>query len=399
MRKGPWHQFGDRSQRMALEQLQSGIGEGIILSPRDLSWSKSQHYSRLYGELGADVLIDQQFYFPDYSNANLKSYSISCHRASVNQLCQISDTELIELSNHLIEINRGLASSAVIAPAVVYESGRSDIIQLNGRLFSAAKRAGESLAIPTYASVMVGLSVTSSNETLMSVLSHATSLDADGWYFGYQFPDERIPSNLQDVFRFCTAGISLACTGKPVLHAYAGPMGLLSLAVGATGAGIGHFQNQWRFSPRRWQSGSGQGGGGDAPPRYFSTNLWGTIVYPDELVQLSSQLRTSVITPSPFSSQVSTSSQMLWSRWDANKHLIYLICSKISSFSGTQSSRQIARDVIQILDNAISLHQDILNSGINLSDNTSAYQANWRTAIANLLSNQSQDFDYLELIT
>ena len=36
MRRGAWHQFGDRSQRLVLEQLQGGVGVGAIIAPATL---------------------------------------------------------------------------------------------------------------------------------------------------------------------------------------------------------------------------------------------------------------------------------------------------------------------------------------------------------------------------
>ena len=37
MKRGAWHQCGDRSQKLVVEQLTAGHGVGVILSPRDLS--------------------------------------------------------------------------------------------------------------------------------------------------------------------------------------------------------------------------------------------------------------------------------------------------------------------------------------------------------------------------
>ena len=37
MNRGAWHQCGDRSQRLVIEQLEAGRGVGVILSPRDLT--------------------------------------------------------------------------------------------------------------------------------------------------------------------------------------------------------------------------------------------------------------------------------------------------------------------------------------------------------------------------
>ena len=71
MRRGAWHQCCDKSQRLVYEQLQNEIGAGVIISPRDLSMPSAVQYAQMYHDAGAHVLIDQQFYTPDFSNQPL----------------------------------------------------------------------------------------------------------------------------------------------------------------------------------------------------------------------------------------------------------------------------------------------------------------------------------------
>lgn len=269
-------------------------------------------------------------------------------------------------------------------------------MELNRRLFTFAKQVGDELNIPTYATVMLGRSVTSANSTLAAALSNATALNSDGWYFGFEFSQDRIPYMQEDVFRCCVAGLTLACTGKPVLHAYAGPMALLSLGFGATGTAIGHAQNVWHFQRKRWEQAKGRGGNTKSPPRFFSKSLWGTIVYPDETIQLKPALRNQVLTQSPFSTP--TTSNLQWGQWEANKHLVNIICSTVAEIAATDDPRKNASDAINILEGALALHASIADAGVKLRDNTSAYQKNWLLAMRDLINNHSDDYDYLEML-
>jgi len=400
MRRGSWHQFGDRSQLLAIEQLQQGAGGGVILSPRDLPQHKAIEYAQRYHGLGAHVLIDQQFYVPHFSNPNLASYPVSRYRTQTAQMHQITDQDLAALATELYTINKLLSTDGLIAPAFVYEAGRPDIVQLNAQLFNAAKQAGDDLGIPTYATVIIGRSATSSDQTLSVILSQATALNSDGFYYGFEFIPERIPSSREAVLRCCTAGLTLACTGLPVLHAYAGPMALLSLGFGAKGSAIGHNQNLWYFNRTRWAPPTGQGGGGGAPPRFFSSSLWGTVVYPDEVALLSPALRSQVLTHSPFSQSVSPNPPFVnWSRWDAYKHLVNAICSVVSNIAANNDPRANANAAIALLQGAVDLHSDIAASGVLLRDDTNAYQGNWLAAMNDLLNRHSSDFDYLALLS
>jgi hypothetical protein len=399
MKRGAWHQCGDKSQRLVQEELDNGIGSGVIISPRDLKLEGAKTYAEGYRDKGAEVVLDPQFHIPEYTNPQLATYGFSEYRAGISQLNQIGDSDLAALSQTLEVTNRTLGSSAVIAPAVIYEAARGDIVQLNARLFFAAKQAGEALGIPTYATVVIGNSVGASMQTLMPVLSQATALPSDGWYFAFEFEAERIPSDQAAIERTGKAILTLSTTGLPVLHAYAGPLSLLSPGFGATAAGIGHSQNTWRFSPERWQPPSGQGGGGDAPARFFSNTLWGTLIYPDETARLSGSLSNRILTHSPFSTEVRQSPPQPWARWAANKHLVYLIAETVTQVAQRGSARNCARAARDILQGAIALHGDIATAGLQLADGTNRYQANWLAAIDAVLENARNDYDYLELIT
>src|SRR5690606_4480549 len=127
--------------------------------------------------------------------------------------------------------------------------------------FRAAKAAGDNLGLPTIATILIGHSATASTQLVEQVLSYATALNSDGWYFGFEFQADRVPAEVEPVSICINSGLILASTGKPVLHAYAGPMSLLSFAFGATATGIGHNQNLWQFSRERWLPAE-QGGGG-----------------------------------------------------------------------------------------------------------------------------------------
>jgi hypothetical protein len=396
MQRGAWHQCGNRSQKLASEQLGHKSGVGVIISPRDLSRDNAVKYAQEYRSLGGEVLIDYQYYVPEFTNDQLDSYPISRFRLDVSTLNKISDQDLADLGNELRLDHKDLTPSAVVAPAVVYQAGRPDIVQLNARFFTCAKRVADDLGIPIYATVVLGRSVTSSDHTVRTTLSQATALDADGWYFGFEFEDERIPSSRDAVRRCCVAGLTLACTGKPVLHAYAGPMGLLSFGFGAAAVGVGHSQNLWKFTRDRWALAPSQGGGGDAPARFFSSELWGTIVYPDETSQLSPAIRDKILTHSPFCEPVLSSLE--WNRWDSGKHLVYCLAQEFSNLASEKDLRKNVKSAIARLENAISLHEAIEKESVFLTDDTTAYHANWKAALEDFLSQNESDFDYFDLL-
>ena len=398
MNRGAWHQCGNRSQRLVEEQLQAGHGVGVILSPRDLTRDTAIDYATRYAALQAPVLLDPQFYVPDFSNDNLETYGLSAFRTSLGTLGQLTAADMSALSSELQSLGTALGVSAVIAPAVMYEAGRPDIDELNGRLFEAAKAAGDALGVPTLATVTLAQSITGSDSTVAAAVDAATATHADGWYYAFEFKEERLPSSREAVRRCCDAGLSLALTGKPVLHAYAGPMCLLSYGFGTTAVGIGHSQNLWKFTRQRWEPSTGHGGGGDAPPRFFSTTLWGTVVYPDETQAMEATLREQILTPTSFSAPVMANPPAPWPRWEAGKHLVCALAQTAADLAAIATARASAVVAADRLAGAVALYGQIRQTGLHVRDNSDSYQENWRLALSEVLANRVADYDYLELL-
>jgi len=171
---------------------------------------------------------------------------------------------------------------------------------------------------------------------------------------------------------------------------------VVSFGFGATGAAIGHSQNLWKFTRDRWMPAGSQGGGGDAPARFFSDVLWGTIIYPDETSQLPTQMRNLILTTSPFSGGVA--SNLPWPRWESGKHLLYVLAQQFSAMAAEKDPRRNAHAAIAILEKAVLLHADIQQRNVFLADNTNVYQSNWKTALEDLLRDNQQDFDFIDLM-
>ena len=51
--------------------------------------------------------------------------------------------------------------------------------------FDISKQVGDEIGISTYATVVLGRSAASSDQTQRAILAPVTSLNADGWYFAY----------------------------------------------------------------------------------------------------------------------------------------------------------------------------------------------------------------------
>lgn len=396
MQRGAWHQLGWNDQKRVIELLQHQAGVGVIVSPRDLSFPKAQEYVPHYKAEGASVLLDPQWHIPGFTNTQLDDYPTAELRASVTDLVDISDSALDDLRGKLVSENATLGTDAIIAPAIVYAAGRQDIVQLNARLHDTARSAAAELGVPCYGTAFLGSSVTNSHQLVEATLSSITSLNCDGWYFGFEFAAERVPSSTDAVYRCLHAALLLALTGKPVMHAYAGPMGILSFAAGCNAAASGASQKQWRFCPERWEVSTSTGGNNAAPARYFSRRLWGTIVFPDETALLPNSLLQQILEATPFAPNPLPTT---WTKTEATKHLAFSIATGIQAVASGNSFAQCRQLADDVLSTAVTLHSEIaVQHAIQLRDDSACYQANWRAALNILAQNHADDFEFLDLL-
>lgn len=401
MKRGLWHQCGNRSQTIAMEQLKLGIGSGVILSPRDLSFKNAKQRASAMRKLGAEVTVDPQFYLPTSTVGTVKDWGLIVHRMSAAKLAKLSMQDVKALTKVIKQINEACACTAVVSPAIVYDAGQQTVVEANRKLYEAAREAGDALGIPTYCSVPVGHSVAQSNDEVIELLSRVTAFQPGGWLLAWEFNSGRVPSGAPRVRAFAKACLALAITGLPVLHSCAGPLALLSHAFGCTAAGICHSQNMWKLDRSRFVA-SMSGGGGGAPPRYFSKALWGTIVFPDEYAALSPTLRKIVHTSSPFSKGVGINPPFARSqlpKWDAYKHLIYVIGTMVQELGAAESARRAAEVAKQVLEVSVATHAQIeAFMGVALKDETAQYQPTWLDALDGTLKHNKSDYDYLDLM-
>jgi hypothetical protein len=378
------------------EFLQAGVGVGAIVSPKDLAHEKAIEHAAQYRADGADVLLDPQFYVPEYSAGKVGTYPTAAFRQSITTLGAISERDLDGLARALEDENRRFGTSAIIAPALPYEAARPDIVALNSKLFRAAKKAGDALGVPTYGTVVISQTL-SNMELVEKALSSATAEEADGWYSTFEFKEERLPTDLDDVFRFVNASLTLACTGVPVLHAFAGPLSILSFGSGATGAAVSFWQNMWGFNRERWEENlDQQGGGGNAPPRLFSSPLWGTIVYPDETTQIDREIRREIMLSTPFFTAAER--DLPWDKWEANQHLLHCVAREVTEIAATAATAKEAMEMAATrLQGAVNLHRRI-SRNVALRDNTSQYQPVWLEAARKMLAEKEQDYEYFEMV-
>ena len=173
MRRGAWHQCGDRSQKLVEEQLQQGMGVGVILSPRDLTRLRALEYAATYIASGAEVLLDHQFYVPDFTNPRLNSYPVSAYRNAISTLNSLTDADLVEIGNQLRIDHQELHASSGVIGAVGRLRGRTTryFVQLNSRLFTVARTGARMISASQFMQrSFLGAPLAASDQTIATAL-------------------------------------------------------------------------------------------------------------------------------------------------------------------------------------------------------------------------------------
>jgi hypothetical protein len=114
---------------------------------------------------------------------------------------------------------------------------------------------------------------------------------------------------------------------------------------------------------------------------------------------LWAQLRAQIYSASPFSTQIQINPPFLpWSKWDANKHLVHVLCTEAAKSLAEVSLPKASAAAIATLDGAIALHEEIAAEGTDLTDNTNSYQGTWRSALHDYLANSQDQIALFELL-
>lgn len=395
MKRGPWHQCGHQSQNVVADQLAQGNGAGVILSIVNVTKKRLVEIAADYRAAGADILLDLQLYNPGFSSEALKPYGLAEARQTTGALRNLTSAQLTSISRQIRSHNEEVGATAVLAPAIVYLPERMDIVSINEQLFEASASAAKSLGVPVYATLVLGNAFKSSPELADATLSRATNLPADGWYFSIENDREPVPADEDLVSLLLNSVLTLSCTNTPVMNAFAGPASLLSISVGATAVGIGHWKNLWQFDPGRFNVAEKSGGSTPAP-RYFSSHLWSTLVLPDETANIGEALWSRIQSPSPFAPR--SSSDGSWSLRASHNHLLHVLGTQISERMEASTVSDIARQTIADLLQASRTHSAIEQRLGVLRDGLNLHQHVWAGAITRILAQREGDFAYLDLI-
>jgi hypothetical protein len=151
----------------------------------------------------------------------------------------------------------------------------------------------------------------------------------------------------------------------------------------------------WGFNRERWkESVDQQGGGGNAPPRFFCAPLWGTIVYPDEAVQIDRDLRREIMLSTSYSAP--TERDLAWDKWESYRHLLLSVSNSVNEIASAATAKAAMEMAAARLERAVGLHRRIERK-VALRDNTSTYQPVWLKAARKMLAEKEQDYEYFEM--
>ena len=365
------------------------------MGTRHLARDGAEKWCEKYKDRDADILLDVQFYQPKFVNNFMESFGLEDFRKSVSALGALGDNLTGQLTRKLVELNKELRTSAVLAPAIIFEPDNQKIIAINEQLFAAARQAGNELGIPTHACIPLSSALRKSPSATTKILSAVTSFDADGWNLAIEYGGEnRIPIESDWAEHVISSALYLVATDLPVIQAFAGPSALLSLSAGANAAAVGHFKNFWNFSRSIFEVVDSEMRKPKAQ-RYFSAALWSTILAPDEIARLEDKTWNGIRSDSPFGPNYKTDAI---DERTAHNHLIHTLANEAPRIANDNSIRKNLVKAQNFLLDASYRYEIVLNELGSVADTANVHQKNWADGINNFLKTNSDRVEYVDLL-
>jgi hypothetical protein len=300
------------------------------------------------------------------------------------------------LTKALEQINRDLQSVAVIAPAVSIEASQPKTLDVNEMLFQIAKKAGDTLGVPTLASVPIGSTASASAIEVRDIVQRVTTWKAGGWYLLFGFQGNPVPNDLGRLNLWVRVSLDLAATGKPLLQGYQGLLSAVSVGLGSHGVALGQFKTLWHFDPDHW-NGLPPTGRSNGPAKFFSVPLWHYLKFPDDFVRLPSPQGDPFLTPSPWSTiPQNRQTASKWREADARRHFMYVTTLWIDGVMALPTARARAIYAKKYLDYAVANWAYL--GGLRYPTTSSVPLADWSALLDWALTTCSTDYDWLDLL-
>ncbi|MFB5281824.1 hypothetical protein [Peribacillus sp. Hz7] len=229
------------------EFLESNIGTGVILSPRNCTREQiEKHASEIHQKKGK-VLFDPQFYEPRTSLEKILDYPY-WGGMDFNTV-EFSDKGASELCRGVIEFQKNILNvDKVILPGRYTNTASEDWLQMQYTFADSAQKL--QVNKPILSTIALGPDVILDKDMLDKTVNEIISYPVEGVYIVLKHPkNQYLVTNDLYIYNLLNSLLSISLSGKEVILGYTNQQHLFYAGAGVSGIASGNFRNVRSFDP------------------------------------------------------------------------------------------------------------------------------------------------------
>lgn len=232
---------------LSAELLESGVGSGVILSPRVLRPEQATRHAVEVRERGAAVLFDPQFYVPRTQLERILEFPY--WQGLQFDTEAFDEDSAAEFCKRVIDYERGVLNvTDVILPGTYTNTADERWRIWQARFAEAGAEYCPDARL--YSTVAIGPDVVRSRYQFDAVLDEVIGYPVAGIYLLLRPPNDSFLVADEDYLYAALDGLlSIRGAGKDVIIGYANQQSLIFAAVGVTTIASGNFRNVRSYNP------------------------------------------------------------------------------------------------------------------------------------------------------
>lgn len=240
-------QMGHGMQQMSKDLLRVWGGGNIIISPVNIKPTQLTKYVKDVKALNGKVLFDPQIFFPHNGNSKLQEYDYWPSGS-------LSDTStLVSINKELIELNKQIASDAIILPGS--NINEKNFRNIYSQILESVSYYRARTDLKLYATICLSSETIRNHAFIEGIIDALINANVDGFYVIAQPSNgEYINSDTLWSIGLLKLVSCLKLRHRKVILGYSNHQSLIAALAGVDGIASGSYMNTRSFEPSKFQT-------------------------------------------------------------------------------------------------------------------------------------------------
>ncbi len=364
-----YFQMGHGQLEMIPNLISLGIGDGIILSPKDVKFNRCEKFVKDVRKIKPDISIifDPQFYFPKFDHDNVVSYPYYIDNFETDDFYSNSSKQK-EFHNKLVETQLIFDADIILTPAIYRKTFSLANFRQSLDFANEFREVAESEGRPIYLTLQFHIRTLLDSDYFDKILSLVTNLGYKGIYLVLELEEEEkfLWTNQANMYLVMKFLHHLVNNNIDIIMGYSAQSIIPMLVTGITKYASGHHRNLRTFETERW---SKEKEVRTPKDKYYSHKLLTDLDIDSDLellFQRKNDLYELIRSPSPFDNSLfdgDSPATIPWRRY-SYRHYIYCCDQMKTEVSSPDKSKRYT-EAIEILENADNLFSSLKKRGVS----------------------------------